>query len=168
MNTACPPPTAIGPEELSGSHMPLDPSLALGKKARRGLSGSPHPGVPEWDSGSASSPVLWNPRVSSFPHQAGPAQSLSLPLGSPPTPSSCSCLFSQISCAQSFLKAGCPGGFVCQLRAITPTSSTDLAFGYGLGGNPPIPAASDLYFKEISGPHRDLITLRTLTHCDPI
>lgn len=80
-----------------------------------------------------------DPLPSSFLCQAGPALAPQNPPTQPPpsplsTPSSWSCLFSQLCCSQSFLKDGCTGGFVCQLSTLTPTSSTSTASAFGHGG----------------------------------
>lgn len=80
--------------------------------------------------GSLSLFSTMDPLLASFLYQAGPPPA---PL---PSPSSWSCLFSQISCAQSFLKDGCTGGFVCRLSTLTPSFSTCTASasGHGEGG----------------------------------
>ena len=126
-------------------HVPPDPSLVLvvfmvikkGKNEPLRKKGcrAALPGVLEWGSGILVPFWYWGP-PSCFLHQLihlqppkppPPTPLLASSAPAPAPPSSWSCLFSQISCAQGFLKDGCTGGFVCQLSTITPTSSTSTA-----------------------------------------
>lgn len=132
-------------------HVPPDPSLVLvalivikkGKNEplrKRGCRAALSR-VLEWGSGIPVPFSYWGPPSCFLSPPADPSPASKPPLPTPllapfrpPPSSSWSCLFSQISCAQGFLKDGCTGGFVCHLSTITPTSSTSTAsHGEGVG-----------------------------------